>query len=255
MIGKLVIGFLLVSIIGISIYYIASTLQDDVSGAPPYGVSENEADNVPLDPMALYRNWKRPEGPPKVGLQVGHWNSKELPEELANIRGNTGSSGGGKWEWEVNYDIAQKTSELLKKDGVEVDIIPATVPPKYFADIFIAIHADGSTDKTKSGYKFASPWRDLSGKSDELVLLLEEDYEKFTKLQKDPNITRNMRGYYAFSWWRYEHAIHPMTTAVIAETGFLTSPSDQRLLINNSDVIALSLYTSVKRFLQNQKLL
>jgi N-acetylmuramoyl-L-alanine amidase len=251
---KILLVLLITIIGGVSAYYMYPH-NEKISGAPPYGESEEEAKNSGLDPFTLYRNWKRPDGPPKVALQVGHWNSKDLPDELERIRGNTGASGGGKWEWEVNYDIAQRIAQLLQEEGVEVEILPATVPPKYWADVFIAIHADGSEDVTKSGYKFAGPWRDFTGKSDELVTILEKEYEKATNLEKDPNITRNMRGYYAFSWWRYEHAIHPMTTAVIAETGFLTSKSDQKLLIQNSHIPAKAIADGIFKFLEKEAIL
>src|SRR3989338_2508894 len=71
-----------------------------MSGAPPYGESEGETPS--LDPYAWLRNWNRPAGPPKVGLQAGHWKNDELPEEFGRLRGSTGSAGGGRSEWEVN---------------------------------------------------------------------------------------------------------------------------------------------------------
>jgi hypothetical protein len=223
------------------------------TGAPPNGIAENEVPN--LDPLAYLANWKRPEGPAKVGIQVGHWKNKEVPEELENLKANSGTQGGGSTEVEVNFAIAEQVATALEEKGIEVDILPTTIPPEYFADVFIAIHADGSTDRLKSGYKFAAPWRDMSGRADDLVAILEEEYETKTGLEKDPNITRNMRGYYAFSWWRYEHAIHPMTTAVIAETGFLTNKSDQDLLIRNSDVASDAIANALVTYLENQKLL
>lgn len=223
------------------------------TGAPPYGEPQEEAPD--LDPLSFLRDWKRPDGPPKVALQVGHWKSSELPEELERIRNNTGSSGGGKSESEVNMTIAKEIEKILKEKGIEVEILPATIPPRYWADVFIAIHADGSTDRSISGYKFAAPWRDYSGKANDLVTILEEKYEEATDLVKDPNITRNMRGYYAFSWWRYEHAIHPMTTAVIAETGFLTNRSDQKLLINTPEIPANAIAEGIIEHLENEKLL
>jgi N-acetylmuramoyl-L-alanine amidase len=224
-----------------------------ISGAPPYG---EPLDAIPeVDPFATIRNWKRPDVPPRVGVQIGHYKNDEVPEELERLRDNTGSEGGGKWEWEVNFEIAHLVANNLTKNGIEVDILPTTVPPSYWADVFIAIHADGSEDRTKSGYKFASPWRDYTGKSGELVSMLEKEYEEATGLMKDENISRNMRGYYAFSWWRYEHAIHPMTTAVIAETGFLTNKYDQKLLIDNPEISANAISTAVIQYLTDQKLL
>lgn len=84
---------------------------------------------------------------------------------------------------------------------------------------------------------------------------LEGEYEKATGLIRDPNITRNMRGYYAFAWWRYEHAIHPMTTATIAETGFLSNTSDQALLIRQPEIAAAGLANGIEKFLRETELL
>lgn len=224
----------------------------DAIGAPPYGES---FEDVPHDPYAKYRNWKRPEGLAKVGLQVGHWKSEEQPDELEKLRNNTGSSGGGKWEWEVNLAIAQETKKLLEQKEIIVEILPATIPPEYWADVFVAIHADGSLDRLKSGYKVASPWRDFSGKANSLVKAIEDSYSAATGFEKDPNITRNMRGYYAFAWWRYEHSIHPMTTASILETGFLTNALDRKIIVNNPQVSANGLAEGIINFLKEEELL
>lgn len=223
-----------------------------ISGAPPYGEDESEVPE--LDPYAWIREWTRPEGPARVGLQVGHWKNDELPEELGRLIGNTGSSGGGKSESEVNYAIAEETKKILEAEGVVVDLLPATVPPRYWADVFVALHADGSTDRSISGYKFAGPWRDFTGKQRTLLQILEPKYEQATGLARDPNISRNMRGYYAFSWWRYQHAIHPMTVGIIAETGFLTNRSDQNLLINTPEIPARAIADGLLEYLRNEGL-
>ncbi len=217
-------------------------------GAPPY----DEAFNVlpELSDYGFLTNWKRPDSPPRVGLQVGHWKNSELPEELAQLRTNTGSSGGGKSEWEVNLAIARETEKLLTARGVAVDILPATVPPEYWADAFIAIHADGSESGASSGFKAARPYRDPSGHAHTLLDTLYKTYGEATGLPEDPNITRNMRGYYAFAWWRREHAVHPMTPSVILETGFLTSESDRRIIVDNPPLPAGAIANAVISFLQ-----
>ena len=229
------------------------TLPDNSeSGAPPYGEAEED---IPTSANNWYYNWTRPEGPPKVGLQVGHWKNEEFPEELAKLRGNTGATGGGKTEAEVNLAIANEVAKILRQKGVTVDILPATVPPAYWADAFVAIHADGSEDRTKSGYKIAAPWRDFTQKASKLVETIETTYKEATSLEIDPNITRNMRGYYAFSWWKYTHAIHPMTTAVIVETGFLTNRSDQKLLINHPEIPAQGIANGLIEYLSQEELI
>jgi hypothetical protein len=228
--------------------------EPEISGAPPYG--EALTDIPPLTPWEeLKRNWRRPAGPPKVALQVGHLDNHQVPEELINLKGNTGASAGGYTEREVNKVIAEKLAVLLREEGVEVEILPATVPPDYWADAFIAIHADGNKDTSISGFKIAGPWRDLTGNSDDLVKFLEASYQTATSLEKDPNVTRNMRGYYAFSWWRYDHSIHPMTTAVIVETGFLTNRSDRKLIAEQPHIPAEGLAEGILTYLNSRGLL
>lgn len=241
--------FLLTTWAIIGYQYLKPTPQ---TGAPPSDVTESE---IPDHPYAWLVNWKRPEGPPRVGLQVGHLDNHLLPEELEHLIGNTGAQGGGKTEWEVNMDIAQKTKTILESQGIIVDILPSTIPPSYWADAFIAIHADGSEDTTISGFKISPPYRDFTGSARQLSDLIQASYLQSTALPIDPNITRNMRGYYAFSWWRNQHAIHPMTTAVILETGFLTSPADRRIIVDDSDRSAQGLADGVVLYLQSQDLL
>ncbi len=194
--------------------------------------------------------WKRPDGPIRVGLQVGHWKNSELPDELFNIKNNGGTSGGGFPEWEVNLNIAQHAKQLLEEKGVVVDLLPATIPPGYFADAFVAIHADGSIDHSVSGFKVASPRRDISGNASELQQIINDIYGQVTGLPRDSNITRNMTGYYAFSWRRYDHSLHPMTPATILETGFLTNPSEAKLLTKNPSIPAEAIADALLIFLR-----
>jgi N-acetylmuramoyl-L-alanine amidase len=46
-----------------------------------------------------------------------------------------------------------------------------------------------------------------------------------------------MTGYYAFSWRRFYHSLHPMTPATILETGFLTNQRDEKLLTRDASKI------------------
>lgn len=245
--------YLLAIFFSICTLIIVNYWQSKETGAPPYGESESEAQIH--DPYAFIYNWVRPEGPPRVAIQAGHWKNQEVPDELERLKNNTGASGGGHTELEVNLDIAVRIAENLRGQNIQVEILPTTIPPRYWADVFVAIHADGSTDISKSGYKFSGPWRDYTNKSDKFVEILSKNYEEDTGLEFDPNITRNMRGYYAFSWWRYEHALHPMTTAVIAETGFITNRNDRALLVNNSQIVADSIADSIVEYLKLENLI
>jgi len=223
-----------------------------IFAAPAY-IGENE-NSSHLGKFGLLEHWKRPDGPPKVGLQVGHWKLEEVPDELEKLRGNTGASGGGKSEWEVNHTIAILTKDILEKNGIIVDILPATIPESYWADVFISIHADGSEDPSKSGYKIAAPWRDYTGKAEKLADYIEKYYGESTLLPRDPKITTNMRGYYAFSFWRFRHAIHPMTTAAILETGFLTNASDRTLIVGDPLTSAEGLALGIIEYLRSENL-
>lgn len=193
--------------------------------------------------------WERPEGPLKVALQAGHWKSAEAPDEQAGLR-NNGTRGGGKAEWEVNLEIAQRTARLLQEKGYLVEILPTTIPPGYFADLFLSIHADGSSSQSVSGYRASPPRRDLTGRASDFADLLEESYGAVTGLRHYPTVTRRMQNYYAFNWRRYDHALHPMTVAAILETGFLTSPNDRRVIVETPDRAAQGIAQAVILFLE-----
>lgn len=224
------------------------------SGAPPYDAGPGNISED--DDFSWIQDWKRPDGPPKVALQVGHWKNDEVPDELHRLRGNTGASGGGLSEWEVNYEIAEITKQILEEQGITVELLPATVPLRYWADVFVSIHADGHTDLSKTGFKAAAPRRDYMGKADDLVNSIRTAYEDSTGMAWDEEtITRNMRGYYAFRWWSYEHAVHPMTTAAILETGFLTSAADRDIIVENPRLSAEGLANGIINYLTGQKLL
>ena len=191
--------------------------------------------------------WVPPDGPVRIALQAGHWRADEAPQELRSLRRN-----GTRWqstaEWEVNLEIVQRTGAMLEDLGYEVDILPAVVPPAYRAHLFIAIHADGSNDPNASGYRVASPSRDVTGRARRVAALLERSYGEATGIKRLPVATRRMRNYYAFNFQRYEHALHPMTIAVILETGFLTSRRDRRVIMDNPDRAARGIVEAVTAF-------
>src|SRR3954447_2804690 len=51
--------------------------------------------------------WPVPPAGARVGVQAGHWRIEELPDDQARLRGQTGGSGGGYREVDVNLAIAQ----------------------------------------------------------------------------------------------------------------------------------------------------
>lgn len=185
--------------------------------------------------------------PPRVALQAGHWRSAEAPDELARLRSN-GTRGGGRREWEVTLEIARRTAQILESSGYQVEILPATVPPGYHTDLFIAIHADGFHNASASGFSVAAPRRDATGRAGAFAAILAGQYGETTGLRHRA-ATRRMRGYYAFNSRRYHHALDPRTVGVIIEAGFLTSPRDREILLSAPERSAQGIAGAVTRFL------
>lgn len=201
---------------------------------------------------AWWRDWKRPDGPIRIALQAGHWQAEDVPEELKKLRKN-GAYSNGYAEWEVNLAIALRTEEAILSwyPDFEVDVLPTTIPPAYYADIFIAIHADDNNDSRVSGFKIAAPWMDLTGKAKTFANILEKTYAESTSLPLDPNVTHNMRGYYAFNWRRYTHSLHPMTMGVILESGFLSNARDRRVIAERPEIVAEGIVAALQEYLEN----
>ena len=190
--------------------------------------------------------------PWRVGIQIGHLDTAQLPDELRRLRGSTGAYAAGIAEAEVNSLVAEAAAEILKAAGVEVTLLPATVPPGFAADAFVSLHADGSTDATVRGYKVSPPWR-ASSASRRLVAALLQHYEDATGLPHDMNgVTYNMRGYYAFNSFRYRHAISSATPAAILEMGYLTNPVDREYLLAHPETAAAGLAAGILAFLDKR---
>jgi len=190
----------------------------------------------------------------RVGIQAGHLKSDEAPEELSGLHGHgTGARGGGATEQEVVLKIARLAAEMLREKGVIVDVLPTTIPPLYRADAFVSIHADSNPSVVVSGFKLSAPLRGIEEKSPELEDAIYDSYEKATGLRRDPNITDSMKNYYAFNWRKYQNAVDPFTPAVIIETGFITSPFDQRVIVSNPELSARGIADGVFEFLNKDK--
>jgi hypothetical protein len=206
---------------------------------------------VPASPTPSVEPTPTPRPPgavSRVGLQVGHWKSNELPDELARLRTSTGAIAAGYTEVEVNLEVAGRVAKLLEQHGIIVDILPATVPIDYDADVFVTIHADGSHSSGARGFKLSTAWR-ASRASQQLHDVLREEYAAATGLPWDDGITFNMRGYYAFNYRRHEHAVKKTTPAVIVEMGFLTSAADRSLMIGRPNLAAAGIANGIMRYL------
>ena len=192
------------------------------------------------------------DAPWRVGLQVGHLDSALLPDELRRLRTSTGAYAGGIGEVEINRAVAAAVAEILEAEGVAVELLPATIPPGFDADAFVAIHADGNTNTAVRGYKASPPWY-ASPASRLLVAALRNHYGPATELPEDLNgVTYNMRGYYAFNSWRYRHAIAVTTPAAIFELGYLSNARDRAFLHERPEAAARGLADGLLAYLEQR---
>lgn len=226
-----------------------ATLAPTVPTPPP----PTATSALPPSPTVIVTPSPRPAGSaPRVGLQVGHLRSNELPEELARLRTSTGTRWGSLTEAALNFDIVNRVKPLLEAQGVIVDVLPATVPIAYDADAFLAIHADGSSSSGARGWKLATPWR-ASEASKALMAAVAAAYGPATGLPEDVGgVTYNMKGYYAFNFRRHEHAISRTTPAIIVEMGFMSSAADRAVMISQPDRVARGIAEGVLTYLRNR---
>ncbi|HEV8669324.1 MAG TPA: N-acetylmuramoyl-L-alanine amidase [Candidatus Limnocylindria bacterium] len=223
----------------------------DIPGVPPVALAPPggaivQSNGIRIPKPAL------PTGPRRIGIQVGHWMTDQVPAELGTrITFQTGTSWAGVQEVDVNMDIAQRIKAQLTARGYVVDLIPTTVPVGYIADVFLALHADGDGTGEKSGFKIAHGSR-RGPYEDKLVSLLRDEYGRATGLDWDAlGLSRNMSNYYSFNWGRYQHAAAPHTPAAILEMGFLSNDYDRELLVDKADGVATAIVTGIQRFLDD----
>lgn len=208
-----------------------------LSSLPAGGASVARAPSPPASPA-----------PQRIGIQAGHWLTDEVPDELAKLRDLGGGYYGDLTEGAYVLDIARRVAMRLAAKGYVVDVLPATVPERYRADVFVSLHADGDETGTARGYKVAHG-AERGPYEDTLVGVLTAEYARATHLPLDTNVTDAMTEYYAFRYWRFHHAVAPLTPAAIIELGFLTNAADRTLLLRQRDLVAIAIANAIARFL------
>jgi N-acetylmuramoyl-L-alanine amidase len=190
-----------------------------------------------------------PTGPRRVAIQAGHWKSDEAPDELRRLIPQTGAEWEGITEVEINLDIAQRVGVILNSKGIAVDILPTTIPIGYVADAFVALHADSDGVGENSGFKMAHGAR-RGPYEDALLNDIKNSFGVATGLDYDAtHVSNNMRGYYPFSWSRFQHAVAAHTPAVILEMGYISNDDDRALMLDKPDVLAAAVADGVMKFL------
>ena len=191
--------------------------------------------------------------PLRVGIQAGHWKAAEAPDELRSLRTQTGAYYGGRSEWALNLDIARRTAELLRAQGVVVDVWPVTIPTGYQADAFISLHADANGSTRARGYKVATRWRSNVAWRDQILTeMVGDTYARLTGLPRDPSVTRGMQGYYAFNTYRgTEYRVARSTSSMILEMGFITNAADRALMFDRPGTVANAVAQGLMAYLRN----
>jgi hypothetical protein len=190
-----------------------------------------------------------PDGPRRVGIQVGHWMTDNVPPELQRLETQTGARWDGINEVDINLDIAQRVAALLQSKGLAVDVLPTSIPAGYVADAVVALHADSDGVGDNSGFKMAHSTR-RSPYEDQLLNDVKDEYAAATGLDWDGSrITKAMTQYYLFAWNRYRSSTSPFTPSVILEMGYLSNDGDRGLMIDQADVVATGIANGILRFL------
>ncbi len=192
-----------------------------------------------------------PDGPRRIGIQIGHWEAEIAPPELgARLRTQTGTSWGGVNERDINRDIALRIKKILEPQGYIVDVLSVTLPNGYLADAFVSLHGDGDGTGENSGFKMAYSTRRTPYEA-ELLAAIKETYGAATGLAYDSGrVTRNMTGYYAHAWTRYQNATSPFTPSVILEMGYVSHANDRALMTRKPDLLAKAVADGIVGFLE-----
>lgn len=199
--------------------------------ATPERIERVAAAGLPAAPSAWTRARSAVAGPPRVGLQVGHLGARDHPDELAALRVSTGGRAAGIDEVDVNLAVARALAERLATAGVRVELLPATVPPGYRADLLLSIHADASAEPDRRGYKSAHAAPARNRREPWLRAAVDTAYLAASGLPHDEaNVSGAMLDYYAFASDRLRHAAHAGTAGVIVELGYLSHPLDRAWL-------------------------
>ena len=171
------------------------------------------------------------DGKTRIGIQIGHLEVINHPDELESLRYNTGGSSGNRSELEVNESVAYVLRDMLESEGFLIDILPATVPKKYRADLFISLHADSSPDSDRRGYKSAYYKYLRNNKDPILKTHIDKAYFYFSGLpDDDTNVSGSMLEYYAFNHQRFKHALAKRTPAILVEMGYISNEADWEFL-------------------------
>lgn len=188
------------------------------------------------------------DGPIRIGIQPGHWRIDELPDNLARLRTSTGAAYGTLRELDLNMAVSRLLVDALNAEGYQAELVPAAIPAGYRADLFVSVHADRADRPDRRGWKLSPPWRP-SRRSSELAEAFSAAFRESGLPQDHNGITANMRGYFGFSWWRYDNVLSPYTPAVLVEMGFMGNAADLARMRDQPEFYAEIMYRGIQLYL------
>ncbi len=192
-----------------------------------------------------------PVRPKRVVIQAGHWLRGDMPYQISQFS-DDGAYVGGVAEWVLNLHVATLAADLLRARGYDVRIVPATVPIGCQADAFVALHADADSDPSTLGYKAAYPRYINNPANRRLLADMYIEYGAATGFTRNPSITLNMSGYYAFDNQKQPYAVDPSTPMLILEMGYISNDYERQFLSTNQSIAAMGVANGVDRFLQGK---
>lgn len=182
-----------------------------------------------------------PQSQQLIGIVAGHW---------GNDSGAICSN--GLTEVEINLNIATYVKENLVAQGFKVDMLKEfdSRLEDYQALALLSIHADSCDyiNDLATGFKVAAALANPQPeRAARLTACMRDRYEKITGLTlHGHSVTPDMTSYHAFD------DIHPQTTAVIIEVGFMNL--DQQLLTKKPELIAQGITAGLLCFIYNESI-
>lgn len=193
-----------------------------------------------ITPMPSYPT-ATPRPRPIIGIVVGHWDDNNDPGAVCPD---------GLTEFKVNQAIATLVKKHLVEEGFDVDMLKEFDARMngYEALALISIHVDSCEyiNDLATGFKVAAALSNpYPEKADRLTACIHNRYYESTGLEfHSHSVTDDMSSYHAFN------EIHPETTAVIIEAGFLNL--DRQILTQNQDMIARGITNGILCYTRNE---
>lgn len=135
-----------------------------------------------------------------VVLQAGH-QGKRRNRGSSGTTASHGAAGIAKPEHEMTPIVADAAADILRANGVDVLRVPGVFPRRVSVRLGLALHFDGSGTPCASGASVGYPPGRPRGSNKPTADLWKEIYGEIWPFgwMKD-NFTKNLSGYYGYSW-------------------------------------------------------